>query len=126
MNDHSDPPGNTDASEDSRPDPTSMLNQPALRTSTGKIWLVMGAFFVVASLIPLGALIFVRQGPSAPLATVIACGVIGLYLVMIAVRISVKNRTLRLRILAACMLAIAALALLGMLACMLIERSATL
>ena len=126
MNDHSDPPGNTDASKHSRPDPTSMLNQPALRTSTGKIWLVMGAFFVVASLIPLGALIFVRQGPSAPLATVIACGVIGLYLVMIAVRISVKNRTLRLRILAACMLAIAALALLGMLACMLIERSATL
>src|SRR5690606_22044195 len=69
-----------------RTDPTKMMNQPALQTSSGRIWLVMGGLFMVVSLIPLGALAFIRQGPSAPLAMVVGVGVIGLYAAMVGAR----------------------------------------
>lgn len=105
-------------------DPTKMINQPSLQRSSGTIWLVMGAFFLVASLIPLGALAFVRQGASAPLALVLMCGVAGLYLAMGVVRIAVRTRVLRLRTMATLMIAMAALALIGLIACAGIERAA--
>lgn len=40
----------------SRLDPTKMANQPALRTSNGLVWLIMGGLFAAASLVPFAAL----------------------------------------------------------------------
>lgn len=105
-----------------RTDPTKMMNQPALQTSSGRIWLVMGGLFMVVSLIPLGALAFIRQGPSAPLAMVVGVGVIGLYAAMVGARLAVKPGPIRLRFMATFMIAMAALALFGIIACTYLER----
>lgn len=105
-------------------DPTRVLNQPALRTSSGTVWLVVGALFAALSLIPLGALALVRQGPSASLATIISIAVIGLYLAMIVIRVSVRAQGIRLRVLMIVFLAMAATALFGVLGCVALERAA--
>ncbi len=33
-------------------DPTRMANQPALRTSSGAVWLIVAAIFTAVSLVP--------------------------------------------------------------------------
>lgn len=103
-------------------DPTKMLNQPALRTSDGRIWLIVGALFLIATLVPLVALI-AKQGASMQLAVIIAIGAIGLYLAMIVTRIVTKPGVKRLRTLATFFLAMAALSLFGLLACWFLERA---
>src|SRR5690625_4360395 len=119
------PTGST-PTDPTRADPTRMANQPALQTSSGRVWLIMGALFMAVSLIPLVALAFVRQGPSAPLAIVIGAGVIGLYIAMVGARLAIKHGPVRLRILATLMLAMAGLALFGLIACSYLERQAVL
>lgn len=100
-----------------------MSEQPALTTSTGTVWLVVGACFALASLVPLCLLIFVSRGPSTPVAGATAVAVLVLYLAMLVTRfVSGPGRT-RLRILAACMLTMAALALVGVLVCLVIEAA---
>lgn len=105
-------------------DPTRVLNQPALRTSNGAVWLVVGALFAALSLIPLGALALIRQGPSASLATIIAIAVIGLYLIMVVIRFAVQRQVVRLRALMVVFLAMAATVLFGVLGCLALERAA--
>ena len=95
-----------------RRDPTSMSNQPALQTSTGRIWLVMGGLFAALSMIPLVALA-AGGGPSMPLAVTTIAAVIVLYAAMIAIRFTVEQRQRRLWWMAACMLMMAAVALIG-------------
>lgn len=107
-------------------DPTRMANQPALRNSSGAIWLVMGAFFLAASAVPLGALGFIREGSSENLARVLLVAVVVLYVAMVVIRIVVKDRVTRLRTMAGCFLTMAATALLGLIGCAFLERGTML
>ena len=104
-----------------RPDPTRMAEQPALQTSSGLVWLVVGALFAAVSLVPLGALILVSPGRSLPVAVTTAALVVLLYGLMIAVRLATPRGPRRLRRMAACLLAMAGFALLGIWICALVE-----
>ena len=46
-------------------DPTKVLNQQSLRRSSGTIWLVMGALFLLASLFSFGVVMAGGSGASA-------------------------------------------------------------
>lgn len=102
-------------------DPTLVRNQPALRTSSGGIWLVVGAFFVAVSLVPL-VLIIIRGGPAVTAAAVTSVALVVLFAAMLIIRFGVRPGVRRLRGLAACLLGIAAAALVGMLVCVSIVR----
>jgi hypothetical protein len=95
-----------------RPDPTRQRNQPALTTSSGLIWLVMGGVLTVVSL---GVLVPLATFPptGVALAASIAVGV--LYVGMLGVRSAVRGGPTRLRWLAGLMIAIAAVALVAVL-----------
>lgn len=94
--------------DDSRSDPTAIRAQPALTTSSGVIWLMVGGLFVAISLvvlIPMSAL------PSGTVA-VVASIVIGLlYLGMLVAQFAIPSGRRRLGVLATGMLLIAAIAL---------------
>lgn len=95
-----------------RPDPTKMKNQPALQTSSGLIWVVMGGLFAILSLIPL-VLLIVSAGPSQPVAIAAAALVVLLYALLVVLRLTIPSGPRRLRWLAVCMLTMALVALLG-------------
>jgi hypothetical protein len=80
-------------------DPTKVRNQPALTTSTGKEWLIVGGLFAAISI----AVLIALDSP----APAIAVGV--LYLVMILTQLKAPKH--KLRLLAAEMLLMAAIAL---------------
>lgn len=109
------------ARHEREPDPTLMRNQPALRTSSGTIWLIMGAALVVISLVPL-TLIILAAGPATGAAMTTAALIVVVYAGMVVVRLTITASVPRLRLLAAGFLAIAAVALIGMLICVAIER----
>lgn len=111
---------------ETQPDPTKMANQPALQSSTGTIWLVVGAFLLAVSFVPLGALIFITRGPSGPLASILAIAITLLYLIMVMLRIWITGRATRLRWMAATLITMAATSVFGLLGCMAIERGASL
>lgn len=102
----------TPAEERRRRDPMSMSNQPALQTSTGLIWIVVGGCFAIASLIPL-VMLAVAGGPSAPIAIVTIAAVVLLYAALVVLRFAIRRRPTRLWWMAACMLMMAAVALVG-------------
>ncbi|MFA5606156.1 MAG: hypothetical protein WDA07_03045 [Leucobacter sp.] len=104
-----------------RPDPTKMANQPALQRSRGTIWIVMGGLFLIISLVPLGALIFAGTGRSAGVAIAAALVMIGLYAALLGAKFGIGKQRLRLRVMAGCMLAMAAVALIALWVCALIE-----
>lgn len=106
-----------------RLDPTKMVNQPALQQSQGTIWIVVGGLFLVVALVPFGALIFGGSGRSAGLAIIAAVIIILLYAALVTMRLVVARQKLRLRLMAVCMLTMAAVALLGIWLCALIENS---
>lgn len=106
-----------------RLDPTKMVNQPALQRSRGTIWIVMGGLFLLAALVPFGALIFGGSGRSAGLAITAAAIMILLYAALVTMRLAIARQKLRLRLMAVCMLTMAAVALLGIWLCALIENS---
>lgn len=105
-----------------RIDPTKVLNQPALQTSGGTIWVVMAGLFAVAALVPFVALV-VSGGPSAGLAGGAAIAVVALYAVLVVLRFAIPRGKIRLRWLAACMLTMAAVSLIGIWVAGLIESS---
>ncbi|GEK87064.1 hypothetical protein LG322_04405 [Microbacterium aerolatum] len=107
-----------------RRDPTRMANQPALRSSDGTIWIVVAGLFVLICLIPLSLLTVIDPRSSAPVAWVTAILVIGLYAALVVSRWAVGDRERRLRLMAGLMIAIAAIALLGLVICAVIEWSA--
>lgn len=106
-----------------RLDPTRMVNQPALQRSRGTIWIVMGGLFLVAALIPFGALIFGGTGSSAGLALTAAALMVLLYAALVVMRFAVAQQQLRTRLMAVCMLTMAAVALLGVILCAMIENA---
>ena len=89
-------------------DPTRIRNQPALTTSTGRIWLIVGGLFTAISLgvlIPMTAL---EPSGVALVATVID---VVLYLVIVAARLFIGPGRRRLGVMAIALLVIAAVSL---------------
>lgn len=95
-------------SKDDRVDPTRVRDQPALRTSDGTSWLILGGLFTLVSLAMLIPMQWLRANE---VATIGAIAVAILYAVMIVVRFTVNKRRRRLGILATCMIAMAVIAL---------------
>ncbi len=89
-------------------DPTRIRNQPALTTSTGRSWLILGGIFTVISL---AVLVAMTALPPAGVALTAAIVIGVLYLAMVAVRLAVRPGRLRLGLMAVAMLAIASVAL---------------
>lgn len=105
-----------------REDPTLVRNQPALRTSSGTIWIIVGALFIAVCLIPLVGIVASGMPAAAvAIATIVLMSV--LYAAMVAVRFSATPGPLRLQRMAACFLGVAAVALIGMIVCVMIEWS---
>lgn len=109
---------------EARRDPTRMANQPALRSSEGTIWVVVAGLFALICLVPLSLLTVVDPRGSAAVAWTTAILVIVLYAALLVSRWTVAERERRLRIMAVLMLAMAAVALIGMVICATIEWSA--
>lgn len=93
---------------DATVDPTRVREQPALTTSTGAIWLIVGALFAAVSL---GVLIPMSSLPGGTVAIVAAIIVAALCLAMVVVRFAVPPGRRRLGMLAVGMLLMAAVAL---------------
>lgn len=109
---------------EARNDPTRMANQPALRSSEGTIWIVVAGLFALVCLVPLSLLTVVDPRESALAAWITAILVIVLYAALVVTRWLVSARERRVRIMAVLMLAMAAVALFGLLICAVIEWSA--
>lgn len=103
----------------SHTDPTRVLNQPALRTSTGGIWIVSAGVFTVICLAPLVGIIW-TGGAAAAIAAVTAILLVGVLAAMVTVRHTVFPGSRRLKLLAICMLSMAVIAFAGMLTCVII------
>lgn len=89
-------------------DPTLVRNQPALTSSSGLVWIIVGGILAVTGIAVLAPLI--GLGPPG-----VAVGGIALlsaiYLVMVAVRFTTAGGRFRLAIMATCMIAIAVVGL---------------
>ncbi|WP_433584125.1 hypothetical protein [Microbacterium hydrocarbonoxydans] len=93
-----------------------VTSQPALRTSSGAIWIIVAALFTAVSLVPLIAIV-ADGGPAAPVALVTASLLVAALVAMVIVRVSVAEGPRRLRALAGCLLSMALMALIGLLIC---------
>lgn len=91
-------------------DPTRMRAQPALTTSHGTIWLVVGGLFAAISL---AVLVPMTTLPGGGTALVAAIAVAVLYLGIVVVRFAVPSGRTRLRALATGMIVMAVVALGG-------------
>ncbi|HEY6800007.1 MAG TPA: hypothetical protein VI121_05145 [Agromyces sp.] len=78
-------------------DPTQMRNQPALTTSSGRIWLIIGA---IATVLIAGTLIALWLQLDSTLALLVAVFTVVLYVVMVIVRLAVEPLRPRLMALA--------------------------
>lgn len=102
--------------DDRERDPTRMANQPALRTSSGAVWLIVAALFTAVSLVPLTGI--VRSGGAAGTVGLVTATLLMLGLVtMVVIRLTVSSVRARLRALAACFVAMAGLTLVGITVC---------
>ena len=93
-------------------DPTRIRNQPALTTSTGRIWLIVGGLFTAISL---GVLIPMTALEPRGVALVAAVVDVVLYLVIVGARLFIAPGRRRLGVMAIALLAIAAVSLTGVL-----------
>ncbi|WP_307296964.1 hypothetical protein [Microbacterium natoriense] len=93
-----------------------VTDQPALRTSSGAIWIIVAALFTAVSLVPLIAI--VADGSSAaPVALVTASLLVSGLVALVTVRLTVTERSPRLRALAGCFLGMTLVTLIGLLIC---------
>ncbi|MFK4850623.1 hypothetical protein ACI3KT_03230 [Microbacterium sp. ZW T6_19] len=93
-----------------------VTDQPALRTSSGAIWIIVAALFTAVSLVPLIAI--VADGSSAaPVALVTASLLVSGLVALVTVRLMVTERSPRLRALAGCFLGMTLVTLIGLLIC---------
>lgn len=100
-----------------RRDPTRMANQPALTTSSGTIWIVMGALFVLVSAYPLSALLVFEPGVAFPVAVATACVIVVFYVLILITRFAVPQGRRRLQLIAGFFIAMVALAVVGLFVC---------
>lgn len=91
-----------------RVDPTRVRDQPSLRTSGGRIWLLVGGLFALVALAILVPMLWLR---AHGIATTGIIAVVAIYAAMIAARFTVRRPRRRLGILATCMILMAAIAL---------------
>ena len=89
-------------------DPTKIRNQPALTTSTGRIWLIVGGLFTAISLGVLIPMMALEPGGVALVAAVVD---VVLYLVIVAARLFIGPGRRRLGVMAIALLVIAAVSL---------------
>ena len=89
-------------------DPTRIRNQPALTTSTGRIWLIVGGLFTAISL---GVLIPMTALEPRGIALAAAIADVVLYLVIVAARLFIGPGRRRLGVMAIALLVIAAVSL---------------
>jgi len=89
-------------------DPTLVRNQPALTTSTGLEWLIVGGLLAATGIAVLASL--VGLGPAGVAVAGIAT-IVALYAAMVVARATMRSTRSRLAILAALMLAIAVVGL---------------
>ncbi|TBN56644.1 hypothetical protein EYE40_04100 [Glaciihabitans arcticus] len=89
-------------------DPTKIRNQPALTSSSGAVWLIVGGLFAVISIVVLIPLVM-RQPAGLAMGGIVA--VVVLYLAMVVIRLRVRPLRRRLGLLAICMLTMAAIGL---------------
>ena len=102
-----------------------MGDQPALQTSSGTVWIVVGALVLLATGAGLGLLAFDPDGrPSAPMARGTIFVVAALYVLLVIFRFTGSPGPRRLRRIAACFLGMLGLAVLGAMICSGIEWSA--
>lgn len=101
---------------------TKVIDQPALQTSSGMIWLVSSSVFTAVCLVPLIG-IAVTGGPAAAVALVAAVLLLCLLAAVFLIRFQATPGPRRLRWLAAGMLAMAVVALAAMSACVAIVWS---
>ena len=106
-----------------RPDPTRMANQPALTTSSGAVWIIVGALFVLASAYPLSALLVFEPGAAFPLAVATAATILVLYVLIILTPLFVRRGRRRLRMMDAFFIAMVALAVVGLVACVALQSA---
>jgi uncharacterized membrane protein len=93
-------------------------DQPALTTSSGRSWLIVGGLFALVCLVVLVALL---GNPARGVAIFGIVAVLVLYAGMIVARLTARPGRRRLGIMAACMIALAAVALI----CVLVIAGAT-
>jgi len=106
-----------------RRDPTRMANQPALTTSSGAVWIVVGALFVLASAYPLSALLVFEPGAAFPLAVATAATTIVLYVLILLAPLFLPRGRRRLRVMAGFFIAMVALAVVGLVACVALQSA---
>jgi hypothetical protein len=99
------------ANRSKREDPTLVRNQPALTSSTGRVWLIVGA--VLAAICTAMLLLQIRN--SATEAITGACVVVALYAAMVLVRVVTRPGRGRLTVMAALFGAMAAWTLIWLL-----------
>jgi len=106
------PPAPTPNDQSDRPereaDPTLVRNQPALTSSSGLAWIIVGGILAVTGIAVLAPLI--GLGPPGVAVGGIAV-LAAIYLVMIVVRFTTAGGRFRLAIMATCMIAIAVVGL---------------
>lgn len=97
-------------------DPRRIGDQPALQSSSGRIWIGAGAVFLV---VIVGVLIsiIVRGGPAVPFAIATGAIAVVLYLALLIARITLRPGTVRLRVMAAAMIGMAVFSLVGLVVC---------
>ena len=100
-------------------DPTLVRSQPALRTSSGAIWIIVASLFTAVCLVPLIGIV-AAGGVAGAVAIATAVAIVLLLAGMVVVRLTVQAGPPRLKALAVCFLAMAVVALAGMAACVLI------
>jgi len=110
-----------DARRHAPSDPTRVTSQPALTTASGTSWVVVAALLAAASLFPLSALLIIDPGASFPLAVAVAVVIALLLITVIVLRLVIPAGRRRLRSMAWCTGALAAVALIGLFACLVIE-----
>ena len=89
-------------------DPTLVRNQPALTSSSGLAWIIVGGILAVTGIAVLAPLI--GLGPPGVAVGGIAA-LAAIYLVMVVVRFTIAGGRFRLAIMATCMIAIAVVGL---------------
>ena len=109
-----------------RRDPTRMANQPALTTSSGSVWIVTGALFILAAAYPLSALLVFEPGSAFPVALATAIVMSVMYVLLVITRFAAPAGRRRLQLMAVFFIAMVALVVVGLLVCAAMQWSATI
>jgi hypothetical protein len=99
-------------SYDPATDPTRMTNQPALQTSRGAIWFLLGGLL---GAIAIAELAFLVRGSAGPIAIVGIVVEVLIYAGMVTIAFAVPASPRRLRLLAVGMVALAAVGIVALL-----------